>query len=265
MSKRRSKSRKGNPTTKTAVSITIFHVIAALVVPILVGVLLQTLAGGGFVLRAGNNAPLLAGIGLGSWVLGLNWFGLTGLGLRGRRPLFSSIGFATLGWMALLLTRFIFISLNPEGMNPSGTGRAFIYLLLFEAFAMHLWAFGLLFRVFFEWRGGLAAVFASGAVFGVAAFLLFREATIAENYFALIYFIAWGVLYGIIRLRTGSILGSVLIQTLHSFTVWDVLATINPLPEADVANLPIFYLVTAALYAIIVWRLWPKEQADYRV
>ena len=79
------------------------------------------------------------------------------------------------------------------------------------------------------------------------------------------YFVVWGNLYGIIRLRTGSILGSVLIQALHSFTVWEVLAAPNPLPIVDVANLPQLYLVAGIGYAVIIWRLWPKEAADYRI
>lgn len=263
MSKRRTTNR--GHARKTAVSINIFYVLAALALPVLAGVLLQTVAGGGFVLQPGNSAPLLAGIGLGSWLLGLSWFGLAGLGLRGKRPLFSSIGFATLGWVLLLVTRFVFISLNPDGINPSGAGRTFVYLLLFESFAVQLWTFGLLFRVFTEWRSGLPAVFGSGVIFGLTAFLLFREALIADDFFALVYFIAWGVLYGIIRLRTGSILGSVLIQALQSFTIWVVLATIDPLPAADIATLPMFYLVSAAGFAVIIWRLWPKQAGDYRV
>lgn len=250
---------------QTAVSITIFHVMLALIIPLGAGLLLQTLAAGELRLEAGNNAPLLAGIGLGGWVLGLRWFGLNGLGLRGKRPLFSSIGFATLGWIVLFVVRFFFISLDPEGMNPNGAGRIFFYLLIFEAFAMQLWTFGLLFHVFAEWRGGLPAVFGSGVVFGIAAFLLFREGAFSSEWTAVAYFIAWGVLYGIIRLRTGSILGSVLIQGLHSFTVWEVMAAPNPLPSADVANLPSLYLVALVGYAIIIWRLWPKEADDYRI
>lgn len=263
MSKRR--TTKPGQAKETAVSINIFYVIAALLLPIVAGVLLQSVAGGGFTLQPGNNAPLLAGIGLGSWLLGLNWFGLAELGLRGKRPLFSSIGFATLGWLLLLVTRFVFLSLDPEGMNPNGAGRIFLYLLMFEAFAVQLWTFGLLFRVFTAWRGALPAAFGSGAMFGVTAFVLFREAQIADDLFALLYFVVWGVLYGVIRLRTGSILGSVLIQALQSFTVWVVLAIIDPLPPADAANLALFYLVSAAGYAVIIWRLWPKEAGDYRV
>ncbi|MEM7334784.1 MAG: CPBP family intramembrane glutamic endopeptidase [Chloroflexota bacterium] len=260
-SKRRNRKKKA----ATAVNITIIQVLIACVVPIIAGILLQTLAAGEFRLQPGNNAPMMAGIGLGSWVLGLRWFGITGLGLRGRRPLFSSIGFATLGWIVLFAVRFFFISLDPGGMNPSGAGRIFLYMLLFEGFAIQLWAFGLLFRVFTEWRGGLPAVFGSGAMFGLAAFALFHEGALGSDFFALVYFIAWGALYGIIRLRTGSILGSVLIQALHSFTVWEVLAAPNPLPAADVANLPQLFIVAAVGYAIIIWRLWPKELDDYRI
>ena len=51
----------------------------------------------------GSNAPILGGIGVVSWFLGLFWYRLPGMGLRGGRPLFAGIGFGTLGWLAFLL------------------------------------------------------------------------------------------------------------------------------------------------------------------
>lgn len=251
--------------SKTAVVITLPQLLAACILPPVAGWMLQSVAGGGFVIEPGNMAPFFAGIGLISWVLGIRWFNMKEMGLRGKRPLFSSIGFATLGWVILFIVRFIFISLDPEGMNPTNAGRTFVYLLLFEGFAVQLWTFGLLFRLFSGLRSGIAAVFGSGIIFGIVAFLFFREGSFDNSAIALIYFIAWGVLYGIIRLRTGSLLGSVLIQALHTFTVWDVLAAPVPLPAADVANLAALYLTATLGYAIIVWRLWPKEAADLRI
>jgi hypothetical protein len=207
----------------------------------------------------GSNAPILGGIGVASWFLGLFWYGLPGLGLRGGRPLFAGIGFATLGWLAFLLFRFTFISLN---LNAAESGRSFVYLLLFEAFAMQLWAFGLLFRSLVEWRGGLTAAVGSGIAFGAVAFILFQE-VYASNLPSLLYFMAWGVFYGIIRLRTGSFLGAMLVQTLHSFTVWVALGPLPVLTPVD--RLPTVYLLTGLVYLVVIWRLWPKEVADYRV
>ena len=207
----------------------------------------------------GSNAPILGGIGVASWFLGLFWYGLPGMGLRGGRPLFAGIGFATLGWLAFLLLRFTFISLN---LNAADSGRSFIYLLLFEAFAIQLWAFGLLFRTLAEWRSPLAAAIGSGFGFGAVAFVLFQEAY-SSGMISLLYFMLWGAFYGIIRLRTGSLLGTALVQTLHSFTVWVALGPLPALTPTD--RLPTVYLLAGLVYLVVIWRLWPKEKADYRV
>lgn len=207
----------------------------------------------------GNNAPILGVLGVLSWFLGLFWYGLPAMGLRGGRPLFAGIGFATLGWLALLLFRFGFITLN---LNATNSGSSFIFLLLFEAFAVQLWAFGLLFRGVAEWRGPLTAAIVSGIAFGVVAFILFQEA-FNNDLISLFYFMVWGLFYGLIRLRTGSLLGSVIIQTLHSFTVWVALGPPPLLSGSD--KLQTVYLLTAFVYAVVIWRLWPKEAADYRV
>jgi hypothetical protein len=79
---------------------------------------------------------------------------------------------------------------------------------------------------------------------------------------SLLFFATWGVLYGIIRLRTGSLLGTVIVQALQSFTGWQVMVPMDP---PDAGQLRIFYLATSALYAIVIWRLWPKKEDDYRV
>lgn len=209
--------------------------------------------------EAGSNAPILGGVGVASWFLGLFWYRLPGMGLRGGRPLFAGIGFATLGWLAFLLFRFTFISLN---LNAADSARSFVYLLLFEAFAVQLWAFGLLFRSLVEWRGGLTAAIGSGIAFGAVAFVLFQEAY-ASDVVSLLYFVVWGVFYGLIRLRTGSLLGAALVQTLHSFTVW---VALGPLPALTPANrLATVYLLAGLVYTVVIWRLWPKEEADYRL
>ena len=209
--------------------------------------------------NAGSNAPILGGIGVASWFLGLFWYGLPGLGLRSGRPLFAGIGFATLGWLAFLLFRSSFIYFN---LNATDSGRSFIYLLLFEAFAVQLWAFGLLFRTLAEWRGGLTAAVGSGIAFGAVAFILFQEAY-ASDLPSLIYFMVWGIFYGIIRLRTGSFLGAMLVQTLHSFTVWVALGSLPVLTPSD--SLATVYLLAGLVYLVVIWRLWPKEEADYRI
>jgi hypothetical protein len=224
-------------------------------------------------------APVFAALGLSSWLLGLRWYGLPGMGLRGRRPLFASIGFAVLGWVALLIARLlpaipsatftatgqaiVEVNLLVEvvAIGADQAGRVFLYLLLFEAFALQLWTFGTLFRALSDWRGPLTAAVSSGLLFGAAGFLLFREAFVAQ-WSSLLFFVLWGVLYGIIRLRTGSLLGLTLVQALQSFTVWYVFLPPEPPPPDGLQSV---YLVAGILYALIIWRLWPRREEDYRV
>ena len=252
--KRKTKKKiKGNkPSLNTQTSL---PVLARIGITLLLPFVLTLVLGN----RAGSNAPILASVGVASWFLGLFWYRLPGMGLRGGRPLFAGIGFATLGWLAFLLFRFSFIALN---LNAANSGRTFIYLLLFEAFAIQLWAFGLLFRTLAEWRGGLTAAVGSGIAFGAIAFILFQEAY-DSDIVSLLYFIVWGIFYGLIRLRTGSFLGAMLVQTIHSFTVWVALGPLPPLTPDG--RLQTVYLLTGLVYLVIIWRLWPKDEADYRV
>lgn len=226
-----------------------------------------------------NAAPLFAALGLISWFIGLRLYGLRGLGVRGGRPLFAGIGFAVLAWVAVLIGRFLPMlpqaSFNESGqavveiilnvpvmaIQSAGAGRAFAYLLLFEAFAVQVWAFGLVFRAVADWRGGLTAAFAGGILFGAVGYALFRESFV-PGLPALGYFLLWGIVYGMIRLRTGSILGPILVQALQSFTAWFVFQ-----PPADMATTGIQTVYGAAglLLAVITWRLWPRRESDYRV
>ena len=209
--------------------------------------------------QATNSAPFLAGIGIVSWFLALFWYGLANVGMRGKRPLFAGIGFATLGWVVFLFFRAILL---PIDIQQDGAMRAFIYLLLFEAFATQLWTFGLIFRSVAEWRGPLTAAFVSGVVFGGAAFVLFQESYLTDL-FGLLYFIIWGVFYGIIRLRTGSFLGIFLIQTMQCFTAWVVLGAFTP--DASASQLYLVYGFSGIAYIIFICPLWPKTVSDYRL
>ena len=77
-----------------------------------------------------------------------------------------------------------------------------------------------------------------------------------------LYFMLWGILYGVIRLRSGSLLGGVIVQTMQSFTGWIVLI---PVAQPADAQLRTLYLGAGLCYLIIIWRLWPKLEDDYRV
>jgi membrane protease YdiL (CAAX protease family) len=204
-------------------------------------------------------AVALAAAAIASLFIGLRYYGLNGLALRGHRALYAGIGFASLGWVAFLLVRLATIRL--EGFGSGQTGATFIYLLLFEAFAVQLWLFGLLFRALADWRGALTAVFVTGLLFGLVAFFFFEESFI-QSANSLLYFAAWGLFYAVIRLRTGGILGIVIIQAMQSLTAWDALLSAMP---PDPVWLNWMYLFGALFYLIFIWRLWPKEVEDYRV
>lgn len=254
-------------------------ILVPLAVALIVGAITGTVFSGQPSATRPSAAPVFAALGIAAWFVGLRLYGLRSMGLRGGRPLFAGIGFAVLGWVALLIARFLpsvpDVSFNPDGqavvevtllvevikIQSAGAGRAFFYLLLFEAFASQLWAYGTGFRSLADWRGPLSAAVISGLLFGGLGFFLFQESFLPQ-WTGLLYFSVWGVLYGIIRLRTGSILGVVLVQALASFTAWFVF---QPPADMSATGIQTVQLVAAALYAIIIWRLWPKQESDYRV
>ena len=204
-------------------------------------------------------AILFTGLGLVSWFLGLRWYGLSGMGLRSHRALYAGIGFAALGWLTFLILRFYFVHII--GFGPANSTRSFIFLLLFEAFAVQIWLFGLLFRALADWRGAMTAAIGSGIIFGTVAYLLFQE-SFTSSIISFVYFVLWGILYGIIRLRTGSLIGIAVVQALHSFTAWVVMVPQSPVQSIELQSL---YLAAGAAYLILLWRLWPKTKEDYRV
>jgi len=239
------------------------RVLLSLVLPpavaILAWTLFTTFSTAAAVSEQGIAAVILGSVAIASLSLGLHWYGTSGLGLRGGRPLTAGIGFAVLGWVVFLLLRFYFVAIMELG-SPNAT-RTFTYLLMFEAFATQIWTFGLLFKAIADWRGALTAAVGSGVVFGLIGITYFQESYLL-NGLGLIYFIAWGILYGIVRLRTGSLLGTVLVQSLQTFTVWVVL---RPYPMPEVGELNNLYVGATVAYMIIIWRLWPKTTGDYRI
>ncbi len=234
-------------------------ILLPLAVALLASLFVARLTGPNTLSNQARTAVIMSGITIVSWLLGLRWYGTRGLGLRGGRPLYAGIGFASLTWVVYLAIRIIFVEIAPVG--PGNSARTYFYLLLFEAFATQLWTFGLLFRAVADWRGPLAAAISSGLIFGLAATFLFQE-SFTGSQFSIIYFLTWGVLYGIVRLRTGSILGTILVQSLQTFSAW---VALPPYPKIQPGQLQSLYLLATIAYVIIVWRLWPKEEADYRI
>jgi hypothetical protein len=207
-------------------------------------------------------APLLAGIGVVSWLLGVRWYGIQGMGLRGGRPLMSGFGFAFLGWLAILLARVLFVDFVETASG--GLFRTYIYLFLFEAFCIQLWAFGVFFHSVAEWRGGLASAILSGILFGLVGYLVFIEAQLSygTTWLAIPFFLVWGIFYGIIRLRTGSWVGTALIQSLQTLTAWYLIIPKDSPPPIE---MNLFYGLSIILLAGLIWRLWPRSVEDYRI
>ncbi len=237
------------------------RVLLALILP-LAGALLFSLIVSGSAGFGGDDPRQvglqLAGAGLVSWLVGWRWYGLPGLGLRFGRPFYASAGFSVLAWILFLAARLATVAPGPDaGESP---GIPFLFLLLFEAFCLQLWAYGLFFRCVADWLGPLTAAVSSGILFGAVAVLTFQESLLVSAT-SVLYFTAWGIFYGVVRLRTGSLLGAILVQAMQSWSAWQLF----PVGQADPAQLRNLYLVASALYGIIIWRLWPKKEEDYRV
>ena len=222
----------------------------------------------------GNNLSrssiILSSIGLISMFYGMRKYKTPGMGLRGGRPLFSSAGFAFMGWVAILVCRFFFIEIDANALNQP-LFSIFLYLLLFEAFAVQVWAYSLVFKAVSELYGGVAAAIASGIGFAAVAFYYFQEIAIFSPVInnsgwmlvlTILYVLAWGIFYGFVRLRTGSILGIVIVQAMQSLTAWEL---IPPLPVLDSTNFNPLFFVSIVFYGILIWRLWPKELSDHRI
>ena len=184
------------------------------------------------------------------------------MGIRGGRPLFSSAGFAFMGWVAVLLFRFFFVEIDQNSFLQQRLWQDFLYLLLFEAFAVNIWLFGLFFRSVSEWRGGVTAAMTSGLIFGGIAYTLFSE-SFQDTLIPVFYFVAWGIFYGVVRLRTGSWLGIVIVQAMQSLTAWFLFPVFQPVSSLNFNSS--FYMYMAIFFLILIWRLWPNEIEDYRI
>ncbi len=255
MFKNHSQTRRAfNPVVRVALAF-LFPIAIAVLVSMVVGNYVNVAT----IPNQGVTAVLLTAIGVSSLLLGIYWYGMPGMGLRWGRPFFAGVGFAFMGWLAFLVFRFIFVAI--DGFGAPNATRTFIYLLLFEALALQIWTFGLLFHAISDWRGPLTAAITGGIVFGLTATLLFQEA-ILNSPLSILFFLIWGIMYGIIRLRAGSLLGPTLVQATQSYTAWVVMIPPQFIPPGQLNNL---YLASIVAYLIIIWRLWPKAESDYRV
>ena len=203
-----------------------------------------------------TNGVVLFCIGAASLYFGWRWYGLGRLGMRNGRPVFAGIGFAFLGWVGLLIARFVSVGIDESGL-AANLGITFLFLLIFEAFCVQLWTFGLFFRAMADWQNPLSAAIFSGVLYGFAGFFLFGE-SFSSN-LAILYFVIFGIFYGMIRLRSGSFLGMVFIQAMQSLTVWHLL------PPTEPISLPYLFAISCAVFLLVTWRLWPKFTSDFRV
>ncbi len=265
---KRRKSKKSEPTGSNS------NVAIAIGVPLLGSLLLGqavislTGAPGDSLSRS---SIVLAALGMISMFYGMQKYGTPGMGLRGGRPMFAGSGFAFMGWVAILILRFIYIAIDESSMLVEPLFPIFTYLFLFEAFAVQVWAFSLVFKSVSDAFGGLTAAVVSGLAFAAIGFYFFQESFYLTQMFTsgwltlmgVLYMATWGIFYGMIRLRTGSILGIVLVQAMQSLTVWEL---IPPFQFVNESNLnPLFFSITGIIYAVLIWRLWPTELSDYRI
>ncbi len=82
----KAKQSQTNQQTNPVTNVPDSRLILAFILPIVGGLLLNFVALRLSTARNGS-APLFAGLGVTSWLLGLRWYGLPALGLRGKRPL----------------------------------------------------------------------------------------------------------------------------------------------------------------------------------
>lgn len=239
-----------------------FRVIHSLLWPILLTAFASAVAGQlvvyneSFQFLTANNGLLLGTLGLVSLIIGARWYPIGELGIRGGRPLFAGFGFAFLGWIAFFVARLVAVEIDPDFVR-GGLGITYLFLLIFEAICVQLWIFGLLFRVLNERYSPLSAAIFSGLAFGFVGFLLFQESFFTR--LSILYFVIWGLFYGIIRLRTGSWIGIAIAQSLQTLTAWHLL------PPTDMISLGYLYGISSLFYVIVAWRLFPKTTADFRV
>ena len=270
MSKRSKQKKSSRNRPQQNISNVIFAIAVPLFGALLLGQAVVRLSGASTNSLAGSSI-IMAGLGLISIFYGMQKYGTGGMGLRGGRPLFAGAGFAFLGWIVMLVTRFIYIDIDQGAMLVEPLFPIFLYLLLFEAFAVQLWCFSLVFKSVSDMWGGLTAAVVSGLLFAGVAFFLFQETRFLEPLFgsawltlvALLFMVTWGILYGMIRLRTGSILGIVLVQAMQSLTVWELLPPFEFLNETNYN--PLFFTIVGIAFAVLIWRLWPTEIEDYRI
>ncbi|MFT7586281.1 MAG: hypothetical protein ACI9EW_002712 [Cellvibrionaceae bacterium] len=269
-----SKKSKKNKVSQDRPPENIFNVAFAIGVPLLGALFLgQAIIGlsGASDGSLASSSIVLAGLGLISMFYGMQKYGTGGMGLRGGRPMFAGLGFTFLGWVAILILRIFYIDIDEGSLLVQALSPIFFYLLIFEAFAVQLWAFSLVFKSVSDMWGGLTAAVVSGLLFAGVAFFFFQEARFLEPLFgsvwltivAILYMATWGILYGMIRLRTGSILGIVIVQAMQSLTVWELIPPFEIINETNYN--PLFFTVTGIFYAVLIWRLWPTELDDYRI
>ncbi len=247
------KQQQAGPFTPVFMSLALPILLAALLSPLIYS-FTQRIPSLEFVAQS-NAIPLLL-IGVASYYFGRKWYGVDQLGMRNGRPLMAGIGFAFLGWVGLLVARVVSVGIDESGLSAD-LGLTFLFLLIFEAFCVQLWAFGLFFRAMVDWQNPLSAALFSGVVYGTAGFFLFGESFASR--LAILYFVIFGFFYGMIRLRTGSFLGTVFIQAMQTLTVWHLL------PPADPISLPYLFGISCTVYLLVTWRLMPKYRSDYRV
>ncbi len=213
--------------------------------------------------QAGNSPIVfLSVLGVISFLLGIKWYGTAEMGIRGGRPLMSGLSFAFLGWLGMLVARFLSVGWNPAQIGEN-LGITFLYLLIIQAICVQLWSYGLLFRALAAWRNPQTATLFSGIAFGLLAYYCYPETYPFS--LSVLWTIVWGFMYAIIRLRTGSWLGIALVQAMQTLSVWYILPPVEPMPPAEMLSFYWLIGISGVVFLLVTWRLMPKYKSDLRV
>jgi len=141
---------------------------------------------------------------VGSWKLSLEGIGITRKKI-GRGFLYASIILATaFGFMFALQPLKALADISLMIWSP-------VLFYLAVALAEETWFRGLMFKALYDWRGTLPAVFGSAILFG-----LMHVPT--HGWEGLLFSLSIGLPYAVVRLKTGNILGLVIVHWLTNLS-----------------------------------------------
>jgi membrane protease YdiL (CAAX protease family) len=194
----------------------------------------------------------------GSLVIGLRRWSLDQLGVN-RKGLWLGLacGLAVVAGRTLVILSVDWNVPRPQ-FRPLGLAGEFVFDFALVAIGQELLYRGLIYRAFEDWRGTRWAIWGSSICFGFWH--------LGGGPLIIVATAFYGLIFALIRWRTGSILGAILVHGLVDFTT----ALLLPLQNIDLAtmgrpNIPhpswmILGLVLIAAPPIYLWLLHPYAE-----